>query len=196
MPAARTRSKAKKPRSIKAVRETAHTRKWRDAAAKAQRTWRWAITMTRVLIKRSAERRAWRVVDFHSRAGFESAGIVDLVVVRRDCSRPSRGDLLELVLVQVKGGAAPWPTFDAITRLRRAAKHHRAAAIVLSVWMKGSMPKLFMLLRLARASGTRREAWEEIADLTAFFSSPTNYRPSIRKRQTMLSARHRQTPDD
>jgi hypothetical protein len=124
--------------------------------------------MTRLLIARSAERRAWRVIDFHSRAGFESSGIVDLVVARRDLSSSSRGDLLEVVLVQVKGGAAAWPSADEIVRLRRVARHHRARGVVLSVWKKGAMPQLFRLR--AHTAKSARAAWEPITDLGAFFA--------------------------
>lgn len=158
---------------VEAGRKAAHTRKWRAAVAKAQRTWRWAITMTRVLIKRSAERRAWRVVDFHSGAGYESAGIVDLVLVRRDFTPTSRGDLLEVVFVQVKGGTAAWPAPEEIARLRRAAKHHRACAVVLSTWEKGKMPTLYT--PRSGTATTRREAWIEIDDVAAFFVGPRAY---------------------
>ena len=169
---------ANTPIMVEAGRKAAHTRKWRAAVAKSHRTWRWAITMTRVLIKRSAERRAWRVLDFHSGTGYESAGIVDLVLARRDFSPRSRGDLLEFVLVQVKGGSAAWPTLEEIARLRRAATHHRACAVVLSVWTKGSMPTLYV--PCTRAPKTRRDAWVRIDDVGAFFSSPRTFVTSTR----------------
>jgi hypothetical protein len=183
----RTKAAPKSAVMVEAGRKAAHTRKWRAAVAKAQRTLQWAITMTWVLIKRSAERRAWRVVDCHSGAGFESAGIVDLVVVRRDFSPTSRGDLLEVVLVQVKGGTGAWPTREEIARLRRTAKHHRACAVVLSTWDKGKMPTLYT--PRSGAASTRRKAWTEIDEVAAFFAAPRAYLTSCTRASRTSAAR-------
>jgi hypothetical protein len=39
-----------------------------------------------------------------------------------------------VVLIQVKGGSAPFPTADDILRLKEVSKYHGAKAIVLSEW--------------------------------------------------------------
>ena len=69
-----------------------------------------------------------------------------MLAVRKNHGQPpsgmKRGDLLEIVLIQVKGGAARWPWWDGIDRLRRVAQHHRARAVVLAVWHKGALPTL------------------------------------------------------
>src|SRR5580658_9849699 len=89
---------------------------------RAARTARWATTMTRWAIRFSSSgKRAgtkpvkrWQFVAFPGPGGAESRGIVDLVAIRRD-HRPGLGvfqpgDLFEMVFVQIKGGAAAWPS--------------------------------------------------------------------------------------
>jgi len=108
-------------------------------SAKAHRTAHWATTMTRWLIRHStggkrAGTRAvklWQVIGFPGPNGRGSRGIVDLVAIRRDHS-PLRsrvlqpGDLFEIVLIQVKGGTAPWPSPRYIKRLRAVQKRYGA----------------------------------------------------------------------
>jgi hypothetical protein len=64
----------------------------------------------------------WQFVGFAGPNGSESRGIVDLVAIRRDHLTSDKsfriGDLFEIVFVQIKGGGAPWPTFDDVKRLR------------------------------------------------------------------------------
>ena len=117
----------------------------------------WARTMTRWLIRWVNRRGAqWEVVGFEGSHGRESRGIVDLMVVRKDHGRPPAGlkggDRLDIVLVQVKGGGAPWPTDDDVRRLRAVTRLHRASTVVLSVWKQGLKP-VFYKLRLRRAAG-------------------------------------------
>jgi hypothetical protein len=65
------------------------------------------------------------------RAGAESKGIVDLLALRRD-HRTERGpfrrcDLFELVLIQIKGGSAAWPTPVDIGRLQAVQRRYHEA---------------------------------------------------------------------
>lgn len=82
----------------------------------------------------------------------ESCGTVDLLAVRKnhrtDMSGLKRGDILEVVLIQTKGGSAPRPTPDDIARLKKVAKHHRAIAIVLAEWSKGQHLELYKLKKM------------------------------------------------
>jgi hypothetical protein len=117
---------------------------------KAQHTAKWARTMTKWLItfnRRSGAR--WNLIDFGGRTKAESRGIVDLIAVRKnhrkEISGLKRGDLLEIVLIQTKGGSAPRPTAEDIVRLSKVAKHHRAKAIVLAEWKRGERLVLFKL---------------------------------------------------
>ena len=119
---------------------------------KAQHTAKWARTMTKWLItfsRRSGVR--WNVVDLGGKAKAESRGIVDLLAVRKDHRTErrgiKRGDLFEFVLIQTKGGSAPNPTPQDIARLERVAAYHRAKAIVLAVWHRGTKLQLYRLIR-------------------------------------------------
>jgi hypothetical protein len=108
--------------------------------------------MTAWLISWSRSQGAkWHIVDFVGPNGCESRGIVDLVAVRKDhsanCDVVKRGDLLDIVLIQVKGGSAPFPTQEDIGRLKRVAKYHRAKAVVLSEWKRQKMLQLYLLQR-------------------------------------------------
>ena len=116
----------------------------------AQHTAKWARTMTKWLITYSRRRGArWNLVEFGGTTGAESRGIVDLIAIRKDHRQDSfglkRGDLLDIVLIQTKGGAAPRPTEEDRGRLSKVAKHHRARAVVLAEWKRGVKPNLFKL---------------------------------------------------
>jgi hypothetical protein len=51
-----------------------------------------------------------------------------------------RGDALQIILMQVKGGSAAKPTFDDAARLRAVARRHGACEVLLATWKKGRMP--------------------------------------------------------
>lgn len=125
-------------------------KKWHEASKEAHRTARWAKTMTKWLISRNHNKGAkWHVVNFVGCNNSESRGIVDLLAIRKDHrtnnSKIKRGDLFEVVLIQVKGGCAPFPTGEDITRLKLVSKHHRAKAIVLSEWKPKKRLQLYLL---------------------------------------------------
>lgn len=127
-------------------------KKWRAAARKASRTCRWAKIMTAWLIARNQSKRAkWHVVDFVGPKRCESRGIVDLLAVRKNHQfhddTVKRGDLLDIVLIQVKGGSAPFPTDEDIGRLKRVAKYHRATAVALCEWKRRNRLQLYLLKR-------------------------------------------------
>ena len=117
---------------------------------KAQHTSKWARTMTKWLVTFSSQSGArWNLVDFGGAKKAESRGIVDLIAVRKDHRREvrglKRGDLLEIVLIQTKGGSAPRPTREDVARLSKVAKHHRAKSVLLAEWKKGERLELFRL---------------------------------------------------
>ena len=142
------------------------------AAKKAAHTARWATTMTKWLVSFTKSRTAWQVVEFTGPHGRESRGIVDLLAVRKNHRQPvdglKRGDLLEIVLLQVKGGTARWPSWDDIDRLRRVARHHRAKAVVLAVWHKGAQPTLYGLKSRVRHTEGPRSAWDAVTPEEVF----------------------------
>jgi hypothetical protein len=126
--------------------------KWGKASEAAHRTSRWAKTMTKWLITKNCKDGAkWHVINFVGSANSESRGVVDLIAIRKDhyCQNPpiKIGDLFEVVLIQVKGGNAPFPTSDDIARLKKVAKHHHAKAVVLSEWKPRERLQLYLLQR-------------------------------------------------
>src|ERR1022692_5161794 len=84
---------------------------WKAAQKKADRTARWAVTMSKVRIRR-AKCASDECCHGHvgGKAGGESTGFVDLLAVRKDHGTPmagtKRGDALQIILIQVKGGSA------------------------------------------------------------------------------------------
>jgi len=83
-------------------------------------------------------------VDFVGPNRCESRGIVDLLAVRKNHAVQSdvlkRGDILDIVLIQVKGGNARFPTQEDVERLKKVARYHKAKAVVLSEWKRGKCP--------------------------------------------------------
>lgn len=110
------------------------------AAKKAIGTWKMANTLAKALARRYSKR--WQFVDFLGPNGRESSGIVDILAIRKSGKKPvidgpKKLDLFEIMVVQVKGGSAPKPTSDEITRLRGVARYYNANEIVLFQWKKG-----------------------------------------------------------
>jgi hypothetical protein len=132
-------------------------RKRVSAHVKAHATGRWAETMFRALSRRVAER--WQFVSFRGQGKGECRGVVDVVAIRKDTSQPQnpklkRGDLLEVILVQVKGGMTRRPTREDCIRLREVARRYAARAVVLFEWRKGVSWRFLVLNR-------RSLRWEE-----------------------------------
>jgi len=124
--------------------------KWREASREAHRSARWAKTMTKWLISRNRKGGVkWHVVNFVGSHNAESRGIVDLLAIRKNHrtynEKIKRGDSFEIILLQVKGGSAPFPTKEDIARLKEVSKYHHAKAIVLSEWKPKKKLQLYML---------------------------------------------------
>ena len=134
---------------------------------KAAETARWATTMTKWLVAKTKSRTDWQLVEFTGPSGNESRGIVDVLAIRKNHSTPAdglkRGDLFEMILVQIKGGTARWPSREDILRLRQVARHHRASAVVLADWQKGRQPTLHTLASRLGKEFEPRAVWTEVA---------------------------------
>ncbi len=125
------------------AQKAARTRRRNATAQKALSTARWARIMAKWLITHSTKGGVkWRLVDFNGARGQESYGIVDLIAIRKKHSKPTdgfkRGDIFEIVLIQVKGGTAPFPTADDTQRLLAARPHHNDDKVVLVEWRRGT----------------------------------------------------------
>jgi hypothetical protein len=136
-------------------------------------TGKWAVTMAKVRIRQavaSAPFPRWHLLTFSGPDGGESRGVVDMLAIRKDHSEPpsgaKRGDLFQVVLVQVKGGYAAKPTAEDGARLRIVAKKHGAGAVLLATWKKGKAARFFSLRRRA---GKAVGEWTEVTDLNAIF---------------------------
>jgi hypothetical protein len=142
---------------------------WGTAQLKAAKTGRWAVTMAKVRIRRVLSRTRWQLVTFCGPGGGESVGIVDMIAVRKDHQLPKvglkRGDELQIVLIQVKGGSAAMPTAEDAKRLLIVARRHRARAVLLASWKRGTAAVFFRLIR----NRTGNHQWREITDLEKVF---------------------------
>jgi hypothetical protein len=120
------------------------------AHVKAHATGRWAEIIFRALSSRVADR--WRFVSFRGINKSEWRGVVDLVAIRKNSKEPSngllkRGDLFDIVLIQIKGGSARGPTQGDCRRLREVKRLYRAKDVVQFQWRKGESSKFFVLGR-------------------------------------------------
>lgn len=119
-------------------------------AHKALHTAKWARVMTKWMISHSSKDGVkWQVVSFNGKAGQESKGIVDMIAIRKNHGKPEarkyRGDLFEIILIQVKGGSAKFPSLEEIKRLDEVREYHRADKVILTEWKKGEKLCCYLL---------------------------------------------------
>jgi len=120
------------------------------ASVKAHATGRWAEIIFRALSTRVARR--WQFVSFRGAGKGESRGVVDVLAVRRNMAQPEgdvlkRGDLFDVILIQIKGGGARAPTANDLLRLREVKRRYRAQAVVLFSWERGKTSSFSVLGR-------------------------------------------------
>jgi len=110
----------------------------------------------------------WHFLTFGGPHGRESRGVVDLIAVRKDHSRPrsglKRGDALQIILIQVKGGSAAKPTAEDAKRLRIVARRHGACEVLHAAWKEGKGARFYSL---QKETGALTQI--EIDDLRAIF---------------------------
>ena len=126
--------------------------------------------MTKVRIRRVVSRTRWQLVTFYGKSHGESVGVVDLLAVRKDHGKPvagmKRGDVLQIILIQVKGGRAAMPTTDDAVRLSAVAKRLHARHILLATWKKGGEAQFFALRPFVT---DRARQWAAVSDLDDMF---------------------------
>ncbi|MGH9957547.1 MAG: hypothetical protein ACREBC_10535 [Pyrinomonadaceae bacterium] len=118
------------------------------AHVKAHTTGRWAEIIFRALSTKVANR--WQFVSFRGLGKGEWRGVVDVIAIRKDTTQPSgrilkRGDLFDIVLIQIKGGSPRGPSAEDKLRLREVANQYRARAIVQFQWQRGKTCKFSLL---------------------------------------------------
>ena len=128
--------------------------------------------MTKVRIRKTIARTRWQLVTFCGSGGGESVGIVDLLAIRKNHrpagNRFNRGDLFDVVLIQVKGGTASYPSSQEVLRLRRVASIYKARAVLLARWKKGKQVSFFTLKKAPRTPDTQ-EYWHPLENLDDIF---------------------------
>jgi hypothetical protein len=118
---------------------TKTTEEWVEIVKKVRDTGKMANTLAKALAKRYSYR--WQFVDFLGPAGHESAGVVDIVAIRKSGKKPTIAglkslDLFDIILIQVKGGSAGLPKEKDISRLKIVRDRYHASEIVLFEWNK------------------------------------------------------------
>ena len=82
-------------------------------------------------VRQPSSQQGAELVSFPGPAGRESAGIVDLMAIRKNHAKSKgrfkRGDLFEIILIQIKGGGARRPKMDDIKRLRASCESLQCA---------------------------------------------------------------------
>jgi hypothetical protein len=142
----------------------------KTSTEKAAHTAKWAVIMAKVGIRRAIAanpRPHWHLLTFTGKAGSESTGVVDMIAVRKDHGNPplqgtKKGDVLQIILIQAKGGAAAMPTTEDAVRLRIVALHHRACGILLASWKKGSAAEFYTLLPPSYGDSGWKKEWRKV----------------------------------
>jgi hypothetical protein len=119
-------------------------KKWKEAAAGAIDTAKKATALAKAHLIRESRKHGgrWQWVDFPGPNGRESAGIVDILAIRKrwDLSEEPEDadlkhlDLLDIMLIQVKGGAAKTPSAEDIARMERVADRYHIGKVLLYQW--------------------------------------------------------------
>jgi hypothetical protein len=136
----------------------------------AAHTAKWAVTMAKVGIRQAIAdnpRPHWHLLTFTGPAGSESRGVVDMIAIRKDHGNPplhgtKLGDVLQIILIQAKGGSAAMPTVEDAERLRIVARHHGACGILLASWKKGNAAEFYSLRPPSEGGGGWRKDWREL----------------------------------
>jgi len=120
------------------------------AHVKAHTTGRWAETIFRALSSRIANR--WKFVSFRGVGKGEWRGVFDLIAIRKNSKQPpgdtlKRGDLFDIILIQIKGGSARCPTVSDCRRLRNVKRIYHARPVVQFQWRKGESSQFSVLQR-------------------------------------------------
>jgi len=160
--------KSKKTISIK--KEKSHRNvDWSVAVEKAQNTEKAATEVTKWRINQLTSKTKWQLVEFSGKKGHEAVGIVDLLAIRKDHVKTVKkvglkpGDLFDMVLIQVKGGNASWPSQNDIKRMQILARYYNANSVVLSNWKNEQLT----FYRLREVNNNKKfkskDAWVKVA---------------------------------
>lgn len=130
----------------------------------ARETAAWAVTMAKVRIRQAIADNPWphwHLLTFTGKSGREARGVVDMIAIRKNHGEAikglKRGDALQIILIQVKGGSAANPTAEDAARLRIVARRHGACDVLLATWKKEKAAQFFSLHK-------KLPKWDEVDD--------------------------------
>jgi hypothetical protein len=170
---------------LKAVEAAIKAADYKERSKKAAHTGKWAVTMAQVRMRQAVAHAPfphWNIVSFEGQGKRESTGIVDLIAIRKDHASPrkgvkggdtkggdtlKRGDTFQIILIQVKGGSAAWPTAEDGRRLREVKRLYHARNVLLASWKKGTAAN-FHTLRPKSVTG--KSDWTPVEDLQEILS--------------------------
>lgn len=114
------------------------------AAVLAIKTAKTAMTLAKAHLARESKKHGgrWQWVEFPGPNGRESAGIVDILAIRKRWKTSDLPedevlkhlDIFDIMLIQVKGGGAGMPTPIDIARMERVAAIYQIDRILLYQW--------------------------------------------------------------
>ena len=118
--------------------------KWQRAAQEAITTGKNATALAKAHLIRESRKHGgrWHWVDFPGPNGHESAGIVDILAIRKryeisedpDDAVLKHLDAFDMMLIQVKGGRAKMPSSEDIARMERVADLYSMSKVLLCQW--------------------------------------------------------------
>lgn len=139
-----TKPAAKKASPKAPVKEEAELTSGQKAAREAIRVAKMAMTLAKAHLARESKKHGgrWQWVEFPGPNGRESAGIVDILAIRKRWEKTDAPgdevlkhlDVFDIMLIQVKGGGALMPTANDVARMERVADHYRIDKILLYGW--------------------------------------------------------------
>jgi len=148
---------------------------WGIAVERAQNTGKAALEVTKWRINQLTSTTKWKLVEFTGEKGHEAVGIVDLLAIRKNHVKAVKkeglkpGDLFDMVLIQVKGGGALWPSQKDIKRMQILARYYTADNVVLSNLKDGQL----FFYRLKDLEGKKqfnsKEAWTKVTSPSEIF---------------------------
>ena len=171
-------AQTKKSKNLKSTKtEKAHRDvDWSVAVEKAQNTEKAALEVTKWRINQLTSKTKWQLVEFSGKKGHEAVGIVDLLAIKKDHVKTVKkeglkpGDLFDIILIQVKGGNASWPSEEDIKRLRIVSRYYYADKIVLSNWRNEQL-KFYLLKDIDGKKEFRsHDAWNEVKSPDEIFT--------------------------
>jgi len=148
---------------------------WSIAVEKAQNTEKAALEVTKWRINQLTSKTKWQLVEFSGKKGHESVGIVDLLAIRKNHVRMKKkvglkpGDLFDMVLIQVKGGGASWPSLNDIHRLQILARYYNADNVVLSNWKNEQLNFYRLKDTVNKKKFKSKDAWERVVSPSEIF---------------------------